>query len=128
MTQEQIKEEIHKDYTRVQGRIIFPHEVDGYIGADSVVVKADGLHPFLVLGTHVSSLERPMGDGCWDPCWDVAPFYPKEFRELVKSQFPDSEGELTSPWVYGHSYKEGVGQTERAKLRFSDTFLAADSV
>ena len=128
MNQEQIKEAIHQDYYRVLGKVIFPHEVDGYIGQDSVVVLASGLHPFVVLPTSVNDLERLMGSDCWDPVWDVQPLYPAEFQKFVRESLGVDE-DLRSMWVYGHSYRENhPGIAEASKLRYSDTFVPGGSV
>lgn len=130
MTAKEIKVAIREDYDRVLGKVIFPFEVDGYIDSDSVIVPAGGLHPFVVLHTLDSDLERPMGGGHWDPCWDVKPLYPEEFQQLVRETFHKSgEGAtLTSMWVYGHSYLEGQGRVFCASLRFSDSFERGGSV
>ena len=56
MTRDEIKKAIHEDYQRVLGNIIFPQEADGYVGDDSVVIHAAGLHPFEVLPTPDSDL------------------------------------------------------------------------
>lgn len=122
MTRDEIKKAIHEDYQRVLGNIIFPQEVDGYVGDDSVVVHAAGLHPFEVLPTPDSDLERHMGEGDWDPCWDVKPLYPEEFQSFARSELKRDE-DLRSMWVYGHSYREGHGPLERARMRFSDSFV-----
>ena len=128
MTASSITEAIRADYNRVLGKVIFPLEVDGYIDGDSVVVTTLGMHPFEVLTTAATDLQRPMGEGCWDPCWDVRPLYPDEFQQLVRETFPYTTAELASMWVYGHSYREGSTAVLRSKLRFGDTFLMGNNI
>lgn len=133
MTRDEIIAAIRADYDRVLGKVIFPLEVDGYIGDDSIVVQAFGLHPFVVLNTMDSDLYRSMDDGCWDPCWDVRPLYPEEFQQAVcefvnEDAIRVSHEELRNMWVYGHSYTEGSAEVQRSKLRFRDTFTTGGSV
>jgi hypothetical protein len=127
MNTDEIKAAIHADYQRVLGKVIFPFEVDGYVGDDSFVVALHGLHPCVVCTTNTSDLERPMGDGHWDPCWDIQPLYPEEFQLAVREALNENairvtHEELRSMWVYGHSYREGCNEVARSRLRFRDSF------
>ena len=130
MTQEEIIKAIHADYANVLGKVIFPLEVDGYLDDDSVVVTAHGQHPFVVIHTNLTDLERPMGDGHWDPCWDVRPLYKEEFDSFVQETLANDPpgSKLRSMWVYGHCYREGSADVERAKLRFLDSFAPAGRI
>ena len=90
----------------------------------SCVVGTNGLHPMVVCETHNNDLEREVGEGFVDPCWDVRPLYPDEFQKAVKETWPDAEEPMRSLWVYGHSYRIGEGPLKRANLRYKDTFVS----
>lgn len=115
MTKQEIESAVIEDYLRVRGKVIWPKDVDGYLGehsADQVTLDTGGAVPFVVLDTPADCIVRWMDEFC-DPVYDVEPLERQEFDRYCRPKLGDT---LRGLWTYGHSYELNVGRLEQRPL------------
>ena len=89
-TEQELLQQVHKDFNSVVGQVFVVNGVSGYVGCDSI--DADGPATVRIMPTSDIDVEHSCAQW-FDPYWNVKVL---DGSDLAK--------DLSSPWIYGHSY------------------------